>query len=127
MLRLSAALLFLSFLAASPAFARARCDAMEPGIRFHVEIGVGEYDIETQERLDLMLLKKAGIVARTARRTTDGCIEAWIPNGDGHFRTEYYSPSQLDRMIDAKDGLSLDPDDFKDPTGPGVLFNLRIK
>jgi hypothetical protein len=118
------ALLVLMPAVSSPALARIRCDAIKPGLSFKVTLGKGDYDINTQESLDLMILKQAGITARTARRTFDGCIEAWIPNGDGHFRTEYFDPDDLRRKVTGeKDMLSTDD---PDATGPGVMVHLNL-
>jgi len=108
----------------SPAEARIRCDAIKPGLSFKVTVGKGDYDINTQESLDLMILKQAGITARTARRTFDGCIEAWIPNGDGHFRTEYFDPDDLRRKVTGEKDLFSTHDE--QATGPGVMVHLQL-
>jgi hypothetical protein len=124
LLPVASVLLFAPVLS-SPALARIRCDTIKPGFSLKVTVGKGDYDINTQESLDLLILKQAGIIARSARRTFDGCIEAWIPNGDGHFRTEYFDPDELRRKVTGeKDMFSTD-----DPgaTGPGVMVQLNLK
>lgn len=81
---------------ALPATARERCDAPNgPGAHFRVTISFGHRDMETQEQIDKMMLAQQGVKTRSVRRTGDGCLEAWIPNGDGSFRNEYYDPDVL--------------------------------
>lgn len=88
--------LFLAGLGTTPTLARERCDLPgEDGFHFKVVVGFGERSYETQQQFDMMALRKAGVYARSSQRTSDGCIEAWIPNGDGTFRNEYYDPSTL--------------------------------
>lgn len=92
-LPLALACLVLSSL---PVLARERCDLPgEDGFHFKVVVGIGERSYDTQQEFDMMALRKAGVYARSTQRTSDGCIEAWMPNGDGTFRNEYYNPADL--------------------------------
>lgn len=79
-------------LCATPTLARERCDLPGEGFHFKVTVGFGERSYETQQDFDKMALRKAGVNPRSVTRTGDGCIEAFIANGDGTFRTEYYDP-----------------------------------
>lgn len=99
--RMKHALALCLVLAATPALARERCDLPEPGL--HISFGVsvgGKYDAEEQEIFDKMALRKQGINARIARRTDDGCIEAWVPDGSGGFDTQYFDPDSFELKLD---------------------------
>ena len=92
---------------AVPVAARERCDAPNsPGANFRVTISFGHRDAETDEQINKMLLAQQGVKARSVRRTSDGCLEAWIANGDGSFRNEYYDPDLLAKGLALK--LNLD-------------------
>lgn len=91
---------FALLLLAGPALAADLCNApAESGIHFKVTISHGKRTLETQQQLDLMTLRQHGINARTVTRNGDGCLEAWIPDGKGGFRTEYYHPDTLERKF----------------------------
>lgn len=84
-----------------PAAARERCDTPEPGLHITWGFSVGgKYTDEEQETLDKMELRKRGINARTAKRTDDGCIEAWVPNGGGTFDTQYFDEDTFELKLD---------------------------
>lgn len=88
--------LFGFALCATPALARERCDVPSEGVHIKVTVGFGHRDYETQQQFDAMALRKVGVNPRSVTRTGDGCIEAFIANGDGTFRTEYFDPRVLD-------------------------------
>lgn len=87
--------------ATSPTLARERCDAPKPGltITYGFSIG-GKYDAQEREIFDKMELRKRGINARTATRTEDGCIEAWVPDGSGGFDTQYFDEDTFELKLD---------------------------
>ncbi len=91
----------LAGLAVTPSQGRERCDLPEPGL--HITYGIsigGRYTAEEQEIFDKMELRKRGINARTARRTEDGCIEAWVPDGSGGFDTQYFETDSFELKLD---------------------------
>jgi hypothetical protein len=99
--RMKHALLLLALLAATPALARERCDLPEPGLQITYGFGIGGgYDSEEQEIFDKMELRKRGITARTTKRTSDGCIEAWVPDGTGGFDTQYFDEGTFELKLD---------------------------
>lgn len=85
---------------ATPALSRERCDVPKPGltITYGISIG-GKYDAQEQEIFDKMELRKRGINARTATRTDDGCIEAWVPDGSGGFDTQYFDEDTFELKL----------------------------
>lgn len=88
-------------LAVGPALAAPRCDEYGPGL--HVEFGfrIGSpYTSEEQEIFDKMHLRQHGIDARTVTRTDDGCLEAWVPDGEGGFDTRFYDPRSFQLKLD---------------------------
>jgi hypothetical protein len=88
-------------LMAAPGLARERCDLPEPGL--HITYGIsigGKYSAEEQEIFDKMELRKRGINARTAKRTDDGCIEAWVPDGSGGMDTQYFDADKFTLKLD---------------------------
>lgn len=94
-------LILLAILITTPTLARERCDVPEPGLQFTFGFGIGGgYDDEEQEIFDKMELRKRGISARTAKRTDDGCIEAWIPDGQGGFDTQYFDEETFELKLD---------------------------
>lgn len=94
-------LILLALISTTPAHARERCDTPKPGITITYGIGIGgKYDAEEQEIFDKMELRKRGITARTTRRTSDGCIEAWVPDGQGGFDTQYFDKDTFELKLD---------------------------
>lgn len=88
-------------LTAGPALAAPKCN--EYGTGLHVEFGfrIGSpYTKEEQEVFDKMHLRQQGINARTVTRTDDGCLEAWVPDGQGGFDTQYYDPKSFQLKLD---------------------------
>jgi hypothetical protein len=88
-------------LSAGPAVAAPKCNEYGPGL--HVEFGfrIGSpYTREEQEIFDKMHLRQQGINARTVTRTDDGCLEAWVPDGEGGFDTQYYDPKSFQLKLD---------------------------
>ncbi len=88
---------------ATPALSRERCDGPErtPGVHVTWGFQIGSnYTADEQERFDKMDLRQKGINARTARRTSDGCIEAWVPDGSGGFDTMYFDEDTLELKLD---------------------------
>ena len=88
-------------LSAAPVLAAPKCNDYGPGL--HVEFGfsIGSpYTREEQEIFDKMHLRQNGINARTVKRTDDDCLEAWVPNGQGGFDTEYYDPRTFELKLD---------------------------
>lgn len=86
----------LTAVSATSGLARERCDIPEPGFHMKVTIGFGDRDERTQDDFDQMALKQAGVTSRSTRRTSDGCIEAWVEGPDGSFHNEYYDPDTLE-------------------------------
>ena len=88
-----------ALLVATPTLARERCDVPDrtPGVHITWGFQIGaDYTAEEQERFDKMELRQRGINARTARRTSDGCIEAWVPDGGGGLDTMYFDEDTLE-------------------------------
>ncbi len=99
-LPLVAGLLALTVLPAE-AGPRPRCDVpTQDGVHVKFHLSYGERDYETQQLFDMMELRKQGINPRSVRRTGDGCIEAFVPNGDGTFNNEYYTPDTFELVFD---------------------------
>ena len=74
------------------------CEDRGPGVHFSLGVHIGEpYTADEQEVFDKMYLRQHGIIAREAKRTAKGCIEAWVPNGSGGFDTEYYDPRTFEQ------------------------------
>jgi len=94
------ALVLALLLAVTPTLARERCDLPEPGLHVTFGVGIGRYTDEEQETFDKMELRKRGITARTAKRTDDGCIEAWVPDGRGGFDTMYFDEDTFELKLD---------------------------
>lgn len=98
MLRLLVPLLALT---AMPAQAAPNCNDRGPGL--HIEFGfhIGSpYTAEEQEIFDKMHLRQNGVVARRTTRAANGCIQAWIPDGQGGTRIEYYDPRSFQLRLD---------------------------
>lgn len=94
-----AILLPLAFLALCTGALAAQpdCEDYGPGIHFSFKVQVGaDYTEEEQAIFDKMHLRQNGIIARDTRRTSKGCIEAWVPDGQGGYSTEYYDPRDLE-------------------------------
>ena len=73
------------------------CEDYGPGVHFSFKVQVGEpYTEQEQAVFDKMHLRQNGIIARDTKRTAKGCIEAWVPDGQGGFDTEYYDPRDLE-------------------------------
>ena len=88
-------------LIATPALARERCDVPKPGITITYGFGIGgKYDDDEQEIFDKMELRKRGVTARETKRTSDGCIEAWVPDGQGGFDTQYFDEGTFELKLD---------------------------
>ena len=86
---------------AAPALARERCDLPEPGLHVTFGVGIGgDYTDEEQEIFDKMELRKRGINPRTTKRTDDGCIEAWVPDGQGGFDRQYFDEDTFELKLD---------------------------
>lgn len=87
---------------ATPALARERCDTIDrtPGVHITWGFQIGDdYTPQEQEIFDMMDLRRQGINARSARRTSDGCIEAWVPDGNGGHDTLYFQPETMDLKL----------------------------
>jgi hypothetical protein len=99
--RMKYALALAALLIVTPALARERCDTPEPGLHVTFGFGIGgDYDEQEQEIFDKMELRKRGVNARTAKRTSDGCIEAWVPDGSGGFDTQYFDEDTFELKLD---------------------------
>lgn len=73
------------------------CEDYGPGVHVTFGFRVGSpYTEEEQAIFDKMHLRQNGIIARETKRTSKGCIEAWVPDGQGGFDTEYYDPRELE-------------------------------
>ena len=101
MLLLPAAMLIAAL--STPVMAAPKCDedTFQPGVHFSFGVRIGSpYTREEQEIFDKMELRKQGVNARTVTRTSEGCLEAWVPDGNGHFHTEYYDPGTFELKLD---------------------------
>ena len=90
--------LTLALLTTLPAAAegRPRCDAVSgDGFHFKITVSVGKRSADTQRIFDTMAVRRAGYDPRMVRRTGDGCIEAFVPNGDGTFDNKYFDPDTM--------------------------------
>jgi hypothetical protein len=96
-------LLLLSLLVlASPALARERCDLPESS-GLHVKGGFhlgANYTDEEIEIFDMMALRQKGLKPRSAKRTEDGCIEAWVPDGQGGMETLTFDADTFQLKLD---------------------------
>lgn len=98
MLRVSFVTLAALLGATGGAVAAPDCEDHGPGLHITFGFSVGSpYTDEEQEVFDKMHLRQSGVVARETKRTAGDCIEAWVPDGQGGFDTEYYDPRTFER------------------------------
>lgn len=100
-MRLSAAVaavlvpLGLSLLA-TPAQASPNCMMSGgPGLRISIHVGTGNYTEAEQAELDIIRLRRIGVIADTAERTHLGCLKVTRRDTRGHWITEYYDADTL--------------------------------
>lgn len=89
--------------AATPAMARERCDTpgKEQGLKLQWNFQVGDrYTQEEQEIFDTMALRQQGVNPRMVTRTADGCLEAWVPDGQGGMQTMYFDADTFQLKLD---------------------------